>query len=289
MPTFNRAGLIVQSAQSVIDQSFRDWELLIVDDGSTDDTAERIEALGDSRIVLLRQPRIGNSARLRNLGVAAARGNYVAFLDSDDLWVPSKLEIQLRALTGKPGAWCYAGHALIDAEGNRMPLRSGRFAPVAGRIARQLLTDETGASIITWLVPRALLVRVGGFDESLRMSEDLDLVLRLAQAADAVAVPDTLAFAREHPGRKTKSSDQHRHSATVFAKAASHFDDPALGRLAMRRCAGHLASAGETLLAQGELAGGVALLAKALLRGAGFGACGRAFAAGSWRLFRKPG
>lgn len=288
MPTFNRAGLIVQSVQSVIDQSFRDWELLVVDDGSTDDTAERIDALGDPRIVLLRQSRIGNVSRLRNIGVAAARGDYVAFLDSDDLWVPSKLELQLQALSGKAGAWCYGDHALADADGVRMPLRAGRFEPVSGHIAQPLLAEETGAAMITWLVPRSLFDQVGGFDETLHLNEDLDLAIRLAEAAEAVAIPTTLALTREHPGRKTKGvADVHRQTAIVFEKAASRAGDPALRRLARRRRAHHLASAGESLIEQGRLAAGGALLGKALVGGAGLRHSTRAFAAGLWRLLRK--
>jgi GT2 family glycosyltransferase len=285
MPTFNRADLIVPAVQSVIDQSFVDWELLIVDDGSTDATAERVEALDDPRIVLLRQDRIGNVAKLRNLGVAAGRGKYVAFLDSDDLWLPAKLEMQLRALSGRPDEWCYADHALADSEGVQMPLRSGRFEPVNGRIARHLLADETSAAVITWLVPRSLLDETGGFDETLRLREDLDLALRLAEAADAVAVPAILALTREHPGRKTKgAADQHKRTAIVFERAASRSTDPSLRRLARQRGARHLASAGEALIAQGSVAAGGVLLGKALLGGAGLKRSLRALAAGLRRL-----
>jgi glycosyltransferase involved in cell wall biosynthesis len=240
MPAFNRADLIVESVRSVIAQTFAEWELIIVDDGSTDDSVARVEALAEPRIMVIRQPRTGNVARLRNLGIAAARGDYVAFLDSDDLWLPAKLEIQLASLSGQPQAWCYAAHALVDAAGAPMPLRAGRFQPASGRIVRQLLAGETGATIITWLVPRALLDQVGGFDESLDLQEDLDLVLRLAEAADAVAVPQVLALAREHQGRKTSAAgDVHGQTARVFEKAAARLGDPALRRLAKMRQAEH--------------------------------------------------
>jgi glycosyltransferase involved in cell wall biosynthesis len=100
MPAFNRADLIVESVRSVIVQTFADWELIIVDDGSTDDSVARVEALAEPRIVVLRQPRTGNVARLRNLGIAAARGDYVAFLESDALWLAPKREMQLARLSG---------------------------------------------------------------------------------------------------------------------------------------------------------------------------------------------
>ena len=283
MPTFNRAELIVESIQSVIAQTYRDWELLVVDDGSTDDTIERIDALGDPRIRVLKQARIGNSAKLRNIGVEAARGDYVAFLDSDDLWDPSKLEIQIEALSSEEGAWCYTEHHLVDARGTPMPLRSGRFTPASGRIARQLMADETGASIITCVAPRMLLRQLGGFDESLVLRDDLDLMLRLAEAADAIAINQVLAFAREHGGRKTKAiSDQHRRTAVVFEKAAARSRDPSLKRLATRRRAEHFASAGESVIAEGRFAAGGRLLCKSL----GHGAV-RALAKGLWRRMRK--
>jgi glycosyltransferase involved in cell wall biosynthesis len=288
MPSYNRADLIVESIRSVIAQTYSGWELIVVDDGSTDDSIARIDALAEPRIAVLRQPRIGNVARLRNLGAAAARGDYLAFLDSDDLWLPAKLELQLAGLAGKPDAWSYASHALADAQGMQMPLRSGRFAPVSGKVLRALLTEETSATVITWLVPRALFERLGGFDEQLRLREDLDLVLRLAQAADAVAAPQVLALARDHPGRKTRAAaDQHRLTALVFDRAAKRIDDPLLKRLARRRRGDHLASAASALIAQGRLIAGGAQLGRALGSGVGLRRSARAAAAGLWRLLRR--
>jgi glycosyltransferase involved in cell wall biosynthesis len=288
MPSYNRADLIVESIRSVIAQTYSGWELIVVDDGSTDDSIARIDALAEPRIAVLRQPRIGNVARLRNLGAAAARGDYLAFLDSDDLWLPAKLELQLAGLAGKPDAWSYASHALADAQGMQMPLRSGRFAPVSGKVLRALLTEETSATVITWLVPRALFERLGGFDEQLRLREDLDLVLRLAQAADAVAAPQVLALARDHPGRKTRAAaDQHRLTALVFDRAAKRIDDPLLKRLARRRRGDHLASAASALIAQGRLIAGGAQLGRALGSGLGLRRSARAAAAGLWRLLRR--
>jgi glycosyltransferase involved in cell wall biosynthesis len=288
MPSYNRADLIVESIRSVIAQTYSGWELIVVDDGSTDDSIARIDALAEPRIAVLRQPRIGNVARLRNLGAAAARGDYLAFLDSDDLWLPAKLELQLAGLAGKPDAWSYASHALADAQGMQMPLRSGRFAPVSGKVLHALLTEETSATVITWLVPRALFERLGGFDEQLRLREDLDLVLRLAQAADAVAAPQMLALARDHPGRKTRAAaDQHRLTALVFDRAAKRIDDPLLKRLARRRRGDHLASAASALIAQGRLIAGGAQLGRALGSGVGLRRSARAAAAGLWRLLRR--
>ena len=287
MPTYNRAELIVQAVRSVIAQTVPDWELIVVDDGSTDDTVNKLQTLAEPRLKLVHEPHIGNSARLRNIGVAASRGDYLAFLDSDDLWLPSKLELQLQALLGKDGAWSYTDHELIDASGERMPRRAGRFSPISGYIARDLILDRTGASIITWLVPRNLFERTGGFDESLTMREDLDLVLRLAELGEAIPVAQALALAREHPSRKTMAgADQHLRSALVFQKAAQRLADPELKKLARRRAARHHAATGEQFVASGELTKGLATIGRSLLGGAAFRQCVQATATGCWRLLR---
>jgi glycosyltransferase involved in cell wall biosynthesis len=243
--------------------------LIVVDDGSTDDTVAVLEALHEPKLRILRLPRIGNVARLRNVGASSARGDYLAFLDSDDLWALGKLEAQLQALARSPRAWSYAEHGLVDADGVKGPLRAGQFHPACGRIARDLLTDRTGAAVITWLVPRSLFEQVGGFDESLSLREDLDLALRLAERADAVAVPQVLAWTREHETRKTRgTADQHLKTAVVFQKAAKRLTDPGLHRIARRRAAGHLRSAGKQLLGKGEFRRGLRALTHALMESA---------------------
>lgn len=288
MPTHDRAGLVVQAAQSVIAQTVPDWELIVVDDGSTDDSVERLEALAESRLKLIREPHIGNVARLRNTGVAASRGDHIAFLDSDDLWLPSKLELQLKALSGSTEAWCYADHELVSANGERLPLRAGRFGPISGYIARDLMLDRTAASINTWLVPRKLFDRAGGFDESLTMREDLDLLLRLAELGEAIAVPEVVALTREHPARKTAAAaNPHLRTALVFERAARRTRYPQLKALARRRSCDHLAAAGEQLIAAGELARGLVMIGQALLGGAGLRPCLRATAAGLRRSLQR--
>ena len=97
VPTYNRLAYLRQAVQSVFDQTYRQWELIVVDDGSTDGTAAYVASLG-GRVRALTLPRRGGAARARNAGVGAARGAYVAFLDSDDLWLPEKLAIQMAGL-----------------------------------------------------------------------------------------------------------------------------------------------------------------------------------------------
>src|SRR5947208_8437844 len=104
IPTYNRWPMVREAVESVLAQRFRDFELIVVDDGSTDDSARELGSLG-AKLRLIWQTRKGVSAA-RNLGSAIARGRYIAFLDSDDLWLPKKLEVQLRSEERRVGQGC---------------------------------------------------------------------------------------------------------------------------------------------------------------------------------------
>ena len=98
IPTYNRVTLLQKSVSSIVAQSYSNWELVVVDDGSTDGTADFIRGMGDPRISVLEMPHSGHIGGLRNIGVQAGSGEWIAFLDSDDVWMPNKLELQLEAL-----------------------------------------------------------------------------------------------------------------------------------------------------------------------------------------------
>ena len=117
IPTFNRLALLRQAVDSIKAQTFHDWELLVVDDGSTDQTVEYLQAEQDQRIDLIRSAHCGNVGAVRNLGVSHARGRFVAFLDSDDLWKPTKLERQITALRSRGAQWSYTGYEIVDESG----------------------------------------------------------------------------------------------------------------------------------------------------------------------------
>ena len=98
LPTYNRAGLIMETIESIQSQTYTNWELIIVDDGSEDDTVAIIKKLNDSRIQVIEAGRIGIGGRVKNIGLKRAKGEFIAFIDSDDLWDPFKLEIQVNVL-----------------------------------------------------------------------------------------------------------------------------------------------------------------------------------------------
>ena len=102
LPVYNRSGSLEDSMRSVLNQSFRDLELIVVDDASTEDLRTIVEAVGDPRVRYIRQARNGGASVARNAGLAAARGAFIAFQDSDDLWLPGKLARQMEMLQAAP-------------------------------------------------------------------------------------------------------------------------------------------------------------------------------------------
>jgi glycosyltransferase involved in cell wall biosynthesis len=157
MPAFNSARTLRDSAQSVLDQTVKSLELIIIDDGSTDATAEVAEQLAssDARARLIRRPVSGGPAVARNTGMAEARGRYVAFCDADDMWLPAKLERQLE-LTGTTGAsLVYSGYHRVDADfaGTAASFRSeGRVVHVPASVSHAQLLRSNVIGCLTALV-----------------------------------------------------------------------------------------------------------------------------------------
>jgi glycosyltransferase involved in cell wall biosynthesis len=189
--THNRAERVVQAIESVLEQTFRDLEILVGDDGSTDDTAERIAAI-DGPIHYTRLPRSGCIARVRNEALRHGSGELVALLDDDDCWEPEKLARQVAVLDADPGAGLvYTGFSIVDEEGARHVPQLAPWqtepGPLLGRLLRECFIHPS-----TVLFPRALLDRVGGFDESRTPCEDYDLLLRLAPLTRGACIPEPL-------------------------------------------------------------------------------------------------
>nr|WP_299907922.1 glycosyltransferase [Sphingomonas bacterium] len=276
IPTWNRAGLVQRAVASVMDQIWRDWELVVVDDGSDDDSVAGLRAIVDPRVRILALEHSGNIARLRNLGVASGSGRLVAFLDSDDMWLPHKLARQVEALHATGAGWCYGNYAHIDAAGIPVAQRAGVFRADSGKILPALLREETAAYVGTLVVDRTLFDSVGGFDEGLTMRADLDFALRVAAVADAAVVADVLMHVREHPGRTTgRIADPHERSALVFERFLKRETDEGLRALARKRLARLLTDAGARRIAAGEIAQGFGLIAKAVGHGFRFGYAAR--------------
>ncbi len=200
IPTFNRRVLLERAVQSVLAQTFEYFELLIVDDGSTDDTRLFLERLRrrDPRVRFLVHEKNRGGSAARNTGIRAARGAYLAFLDSDDTWHPQKLERQVDVLRDAPAnvGLIFSGHRLIDKEGTVM--QTWAVDPeFQGELAEPILKGYF-YSIITVLARREVFETVGLFDERLPSCQDWDMWIRVSKHYRMRGVPELLADILEH-------------------------------------------------------------------------------------------
>lgn len=220
LPTWNRMEYLPEAIRSVLGQTFEDLELIVVDDGSTDGSRAYLDTVVDPRLHRVDLPRTGSVASVRNAGAAVARGRYLCFLDSDDVWLPDKLAVQIAAMERGRAAWSYTRYSYMDGGGASIAPRAGRWRPLSGRIALEILTHEASVSLITVLMERRTFNDLGGFDRTPGIREDYELLVRLAVRADALAIPESLARVRVHPGRTTRSWQR----AESFAVSAGTYD-----------------------------------------------------------------
>jgi len=198
--TYNQAHWLGEAIASVREQTYADWELVVADDGSTDDTATVVASFADTRVHHLPAARAERAAA-RNRGIAAATGEVVAFLDADDTWRPEKLARQMTALAAAPeAAACYAVARFVDGAGRPLPVRKPVRA-LSGLLFPRLVRGNF-IILASMVVRRRCLDAVGGFDATLPVygCEDWDLWLRLARRDAIVAVDDELVHYRQHDG-----------------------------------------------------------------------------------------
>ena len=191
IPIYNRGSLLRRTIDSVCEQSFPDWELLLVDDGSSDDTPQICRSYTDPRVRYLPQPN-GGQAVARNHGLSLARGEYVAFLDHDDWWEPQKLRLQAEYLDAHPEAVLVYGRVRhVNEEGHDCGVVDG--PKPSGSVYRELLIHHNFLYTMSLPMMRADAVReVGGFDPTTDISDDIDLFLKLALRAAFGFLPDVL-------------------------------------------------------------------------------------------------
>ena len=230
IPTYNRAQMAVEAVESVLAQTYRPIEVIVVDDGSTDDTAQRLAAFGD-RIRYMRQPNRGVGAA-RNHGLRLATGAYLAFLDSDDLWLPEKLERQVAVLEREPRlGFVYGVMQVVDESGRIVGQKpAGRFPPGNGARADTLETMLLGNYVPTsTVVMRAEVARqIGYFEETLTGPEDYHYWARAAARRPFLGLRDVVATYRLNEGSITRNVWRfYRNQAAMFALMAR---DPAFAR-----------------------------------------------------------
>jgi len=194
LPTYNRAYCLGRAVDSVLTQTFRDFELIVVDDGSTDETQELLAGYTDPRLRVIRQPENKGQSAARNAGILAANGKYIAFHDSDDEWLPEKLERQVEVLDSAPPD---VGVVFCDhwrfRNGERTYYPAPNIQPEDGLVFERALDDGLkNIGTPTLLMRRACLEKSGLFDENMNRSVDLDLCIRLAKHFRFQRMPEPL-------------------------------------------------------------------------------------------------
>lgn len=246
IPTFNRIPLLLEAIESVKAQTYSNWELIVVDDGSTDETVKTICQIEDSRIRVIHNPHTGNIGYLRNTGTLASKGEWLTFLDSDDLWLHKKLELQAQILCKEKRLWAYTGSELIDKTGNLINKQAGENQLYSGWIIKEILNTQTDFTISSLIVQKKLFTEMGGFSEDPKLfcREDHEFILRLALSSEASVVPEIMVKIRSHIGRTTNHlDDSFERSAEVYTTFLQYATDKTLRKIAKKRKAYHLGEA----------------------------------------------
>lgn len=244
MPTFNRLQYLRPAVASVFAQTFQDWNLIIADDGSDAETKAYLQSLDDPRVTLLLLEHTGKPSVISNIALREASGEYVAYLDSDDLWLPNKLQVQIRSLRQHPERlWSYTKFSLVDATGQAIGGARVRDWPtLSGWILPQLLDEVTIIAQPSVVVSRQLLERLGAFDEELVMCYDDELWFRLAAHSEIDGIDEPLTLVRRHAHHSGNDVIAWQDRRRVFEKAlqgARGTDlEPVLRRLRAQMSAG---------------------------------------------------
>jgi Glycosyl transferase family 2 len=251
--TYNRAEYLRQALHSIQHQTLVPDEVIVVDDGSTDETPD---VAAEYAVRYTRRPHTGNPPAVLNAGLRAATGDLVGLLDSDDVWLPRKLEQQRALLMADPRTgFAYGNARLLLPDGQQSApvlhptqIVRGDVLPV---VVRSMCVHPS-----TLLIRRALLERIGPLDETERVNEDLFLVLKLAREMHAACVADPIALIRRHPEQVSTAHGLLAYTAAIRALTPLLADNgvPAAVRAEARRTIGrHHAHLARSLLAQHDV------------------------------------
>ena len=203
IPAYNAIAFLPATLASVLQQTFTDFDVLIVNDGSTDEIAAWFTTVDDDRVRLLSQVNKG-VAEARNTGIVEAQGDYIAFLDADDLWEPTKLEKQMQCLDAKPEVGLvYTWTRLVDETGN--PTGVKYDSEVEGNVWQQILVGDIVCSGSSAMVRRDCFDRLGGFDSNSTPAEDFDMWTRISADYPFALVKEFLLDYRQHSSNSSKN------------------------------------------------------------------------------------
>lgn len=221
IPAYNAAAFITHAVDSVLAQTYLHREILIVNDGSTDDTARVLEAYGEA-LRVIHQPN-GGLSNARNRGIREARGEFVALLDADDRWLPTKLARQVELLQAHPEIGFCSTRTRVEAP-DGTPTGEWPCPQLDGALLRTLFLCNgsipgSGSGV---LVRRCLFATVGLFDETLRSLEDIDMWMRLAAVTDYACIDEPLTTIVKHPDSMSRNLNVMRTAALQVMRKNRH-------------------------------------------------------------------
>ncbi len=222
VPTWNRGVLLVEAVKSAIEQTERRIEVLVCDDGSTDNSRSLVESLNDARVHWIEGPRYGRPAPARNRGLALARGDWVAFLDSDDRWAPDKLEKQLLTLASTGFRACSTNAERVVT--SSLESNGAFLAYNKSEIELADIVTTNWVICSSMLVDRRLLLEAGGFPEGaeFRAIEDYALWIKLAALTKIAYLPECHVMYRDDPVTSIRSDSQ-QERGELRKKVFGHF------------------------------------------------------------------
>lgn len=200
IPAFNAAATLRRTLDSVFAQTYAALEVIVVDDASTDETPDVIAEYSQSNFRSIRLSRNGGVSAARNVGIEAARGELIAFLDADDEWLPEKISRQIAEYKSRPNlslVSCYANNVTLSGE--ILDRHNAHREAVTGARAWLALLKYPFIFTSAVMIPKALLIQTGGFDPRMRVAEDQDLWIRLARMGDVGFVRESLVLKRYVP------------------------------------------------------------------------------------------
>jgi len=229
IPTYNRAGYLGEAIQSVLDQAFGDFELIVVDDGSTDSTREVVSSFIDTRVRYIYQENGGVSSA-RNTGIKASEAEYIAFIDSDDIWLPGNLELKVKLLDSRPevGLVCSDAYFFDNNTGTTLGRRWHdrtlhdwvNLEKIAKQPLKELLYKGCFIMPQATMIRRRVFATVGYFDESLPTSEDWDLFVRIFQRFPLEIIDIPLLKIRRHGTSLSENQEKVYRGAVVAVNKA---------------------------------------------------------------------
>jgi glycosyltransferase involved in cell wall biosynthesis len=270
IPAYNAQATLARALESVLAQTRPADEIIVVDDASTDGTAALATSYAGHRVILLSRPECRGAAAARNAGIRAANGTWIAFLDADDEWLPGKLERQAAAVSAAREASFVFCASEEFSPGGRSLGDTFRGDPVTtGSEAWKALLACNFVQTSTVVARRALLLQLGGFDETLKVAEDQDMWIRLALAGPPAYVPESVVRVHVQPESLSswRLADQYAYTLPMIERHLAALGSR-LNRSQIRAILGtRLNKIGLMACAHGDLGHGLAMILRSAVLG----------------------